>query len=59
MTAPSPAEMSAWHPDWMDDPEWKREFAAYKKRMARIEFLTGWLRRVPYIGSVHNWEVEH
>lgn len=45
-------EMSAWHPDWMDDPEWKREFAAYKKRMARVESLTGWLRRVPYIGGL-------
>lgn len=46
------AEMSAWHPDWMDDPEFKREFAAHQKRMARIESLTGWMRRVPYIGSL-------
>ena len=41
-----------WHPSWLDDPEFQKEYAAEKRKWRRLELAFGWTKRIPYIGGL-------
>lgn len=43
---------SAWHPEWMDSPEFKAEMARLKRRSDLALRLTSWMRHIPVVGSL-------
>lgn len=45
-------DKKSWHPKWMDDPVFKREFAAYQLRSKRIDRLTKWMAGIPLVGRL-------
>ena len=41
-----------WHPEWMDEPAFKRDFAVHMRRWKRIQRATGWMQRIPVLGQL-------